>query len=155
MAIERIPEQLGPALERVGEAALDSAGDADASLILYAELDDDMIQTFMRYRLPGEPCLRCTAEFDEATDAIRDAWELSRAAGGRQTWRAIVYRVVDRTMHVDLLYDEHVDDRLTLYDKEERLLARHFPGVEVIPDEPDPDAIELRLAPRRPFWKIW
>ena len=151
--MERIPEQLGPALERVGEAALDAAGNADASLIIYAELDDDMIQAFMRYRLPGEPCLRCTAEFDEATDAIRDAWELSREAGTR--WRAIVYRVADRKMHVDLLYDEHVDERLTLYGKEERLLAEHYPGVDVIPDEPGPDAIELTLPPRRPFWKFW
>jgi hypothetical protein len=65
-----------------------------------------------------------------------------------------VYLVQDRKFRVQLLYDDEVDPELSMYDKEDRLLEEHFPGMEVEPVDL-PGAVELTLDDR-PFWKkLW
>ena len=148
-----VPEGLEEAMNGIGVAALSAAGDPDARVLLYAEVREDMEQMLLRYMPPGEDKLRCALEFDEAADAVRDAWEISRSAGPRLEWRAILYQVEGGKMRVELLYDEDVDEDLTFYEKELELLERHFPGVDVVPVEL-PGAVELTLA-KRPFWRFW
>ncbi len=149
-----VDEELGDAMNRIGAAALALAGDPDARILLYAEVEEDWDHMILRYALPGAEKLRCVLRFDEVADAVRDAWEHSRAAGPRYRWRAIVYLVEDRKFRVELLYDADVDPELSMYDKEDRLLQEHFPGMEVEPVDM-PGAVELTLADRRPFWKFW
>ena len=154
MDLSDIPEALEAAMNRIGVAALAAAGDPDARVLLYAEVGEDMDQMFVRYMAPGEDRLRCAEATDELGDAVRAAWEISRDAGARQRWRAIVYHVADRKMRAELLYDGEVDEERTFYEKELDLLERHFPGVEVVPVEL-PDAVTLSLPRRRPFWRFW
>jgi hypothetical protein len=148
-----VDEELGEAMNRIGVAALALAGDPDARILLYAEVEEDWDHMILRYALPGAEKLRCVLRFDEVADAVRDAWEHSRAAGSRYRWRAMVYPVKDRKMDVKLLYDGEVDPELTMYDKEDRLLQEHFPGMEAEPVDL-PGAVELTLD-NRAFWKFW
>ena len=147
-----IPENLGEAMNRIGVITLEAVGDPDASVLLYAEVHDDMDQVFLRYMAPGEDKLRCSEQTADIADAVVSAWRISRNAG--QRWRALVYRISERKMHVELLYDEHVDDELTFYEKELRLLARLYPGVEVVPADV-PGSVALSLPRRRSFWRFW
>ncbi|HEX8209023.1 MAG TPA: hypothetical protein VF584_02465 [Longimicrobium sp.] len=141
-------------MNRIGLAALDVAGDPDARILLYAEVEDALDHMILRYAPPGAEKLRCALEFHELADAVRDAWEHSREAGPRYRWRAMLFLVKDRKFRVQLLYDDEVDLGLSMYDKEDRLLAEHFPGTEVEPVEL-PGAVELTLDDR-PFWKkLW
>jgi len=149
-----VDEELGDAMNRIGVAALALAGDPDARILLYAEVEEDWDHMIMRYALPGAEKLRCVLRFDEVADAVRAAWEHSSEAGSRFRWRALVYLVEDRKMRVELLYDGEVDPELTMYDKEDRLLQKHFPGMDVEPVDM-PGAVELSLDDQ-PFWrKFW
>ena len=146
---------LGEGMNRIGVAALAVAGDPDARILLYAEVNEVLVHMILRCALPGAKNLRCAVESDELVDAIRDAWEHSRAAGIRYRWRAMVYLVKDRKMDVKLLYDGEVDPELTMWEKEDLLLHEHFPGMEVEPAEELPGGVELTLDDR-PFWKkLW
>ncbi len=148
-----VDEELGEAMNRIGVAALALAGNPDARILLYAELEEDWDQMILRYALPGAEKLRCIVEFEEVADAVREAWEHSRNAGSRYRWRAMVYLIEDRKMRVELLYDGEVDAEVTMYEKEDRLLHEHFPGMDVETVELR-GAVELSLKDR-PFWKFW
>ena len=144
-----VDDELGEEMHRIGVAALAVAGDPDARILLYAEVEEDLDHMILRYALPGAEKLRCALEFGEVADAVRDAWEQSRRAPFRHQWRAMVYLVKDRRMRVELLYDGEVDPVVSMYDKEDRLLQEHFPGMEVEPVDL-PGAVELTLDDR-PF----
>lgn len=149
-----VDEELGEGMNRIGLAALAAAGDPDARILLYAEVEEALDHMILRYAPPGAEKLRCVLRFDEVADAVRDAWEHSREAGPRYRWRAMLFLVKDRKFRVQLLYDDEVDADLSMYDKEDRLLEEHFPGMDVEPVDM-PGAVELTLDDR-PFWKkLW
>ena len=148
--------ELGPAMDRVGTEALAIAGDETARVLIYGEFSDDMDQLFFRHGPADGTTLRCEDDVPGVFDALRAAWELCRAKGEKYCWRAVIYRVELGKMDVRLLYDDEVDDALTLYDKEERLLETYYPGVEVEPVPQDrPGSVRLLPSRRPPFWKLW
>ncbi len=151
---EMLP-QLGEAMERAGVEALAVAGNPDARVLIYAELSEQLEQAIFRHGPPDGNQLHCSENFDRVLDALRDAWEISRARGRKFRWRAVIYRIERGRMDVKLLYGREVDPRLTLYDKEEQLLSTYYPGVIVVPAVPSPGAFELEAVPRRPWWKLW
>ena len=149
-----IDDELGEGMSRIGHAALAVAGDPDARILLYAEVEEDLDHMILRYALPGAGKLRCALAFGEVADAVRDVWEHSREAGPRYRWRAMLFLAQGRKFRVELLYDADVDPELSMYDKEDRLLAEYFPGMEVEPVDL-PGGVELTLD-ERPFWKkLW
>ena len=147
-----IPEELGEAINRIGVQALAVAGDPDARLLFYVEVHPGMDHMIFRHASPGEEKLRCAEESDELVEAMREAWDICNQAG--VPWRAMVYFIENQAMKVELLYDEQVSEALTMYEKEEALLDKYFPGMEVVPVDL-PGAVQLSLRSPRPFWKIW
>ena len=125
------PPEMGDYFNDIGVEALRLVGDEDARILFYAEVSEDLEHMIFRYAMPGDSKLRYREDFDAVADAMRDAWEYSRSLGPKYRWRGIVYRVQDRKMAVDILYDEDIDPELSMFDKEDRLLEKYYPGMEV------------------------
>ena len=125
------PPELDEILDRTGVEAPAAAGDDDARMLYCGEAREDRFQVLLRFARKRDSKLRCSEDVDEIIGSMREAWEISRSLGPAFTWRAMVYRIENRKRAVDLLSGDEVDEALTLYDKEEKLLAKHFPGMEV------------------------
>lgn len=147
-----IPQGLDEAINRIGLEALAIAPDDGCSVLFYAEVRPDMEHMILRYALPGEGELRCAEASDRLVDALREAWDICARAA--KAWQAMIYVIKDRKLKVELLYQGEVSDKVTMYEKEDALIAKYFPGMEVIPVEL-PGSVSLSLEPGRPFWKFW
>lgn len=127
------PPEMGDCFNDIGVAAVRLVGDEDARILFYAEVIEGLEHMIFRYAKPGEAKFHCREEFDSVADAMRDAWEYSRSLGPKFQWRGIVYRVEDRKMAVEILYEEDIDPELSMFDKEDKLLEKYYPGMEVGP----------------------
>jgi hypothetical protein len=153
---EDIPPELDEAINRIGVEALKVAADDDARVLIYGEISEDLDHMIFRHGPAGGSTLYCADDVPEVLDAVHDAWEICRARGEKYRWRAILYRIERRKIDVKLLYADEVDEELSMYDKEDRLLETYYPGVEIVPMAPDPPgSVRLQSPDRSPLWKFW
>jgi hypothetical protein len=122
---------MGDYFNDIGVEAVRLVGNEDAKILFYAEVVDGVEHMIFRYAKPGESKFHCREDIDTVADAMRDAWEYSRSLGPKYTWHGIIYRVEDRKMAVDLLYEGDVDFDESMFDKEDRILEKYYPGMEV------------------------
>jgi len=125
-----LPPELADHFNRIGIEALSLAESDDDRVLLYAEVTEDTENAFVRYARRNDRKFQCAADLEGVPDALRDAWEFSRSLGAEHAWTAVVYRINDRKISVDLLYANDVDLNASMYDKEEKLLEKHYPGME-------------------------
>lgn len=125
------PPEMGDYFNDIGVEAVQLVGNEDAKILFYAEVIDGLEHMIFRYAMPGDSNFRCREDIHPVADAMRDAWEYSRSLGPKFEWRGIIYRVEDRKMAVEILYDEDIDPDLSMYDKEDRILEKYYPGMGV------------------------
>jgi hypothetical protein len=125
------PPEMGDYFNDIGVEAVRLVGNEDAKILFYAEVIDGLEHMIFRYAEPGESKFRCREDIHSVADAMRDAWEYSRSLGSKYQWRGIIYRVEDRKMAVEILYEEDIDPELSMYDKEDKILEKYYPGMSV------------------------
>ena len=155
MLCMKFSDEFESALNRIGVEALAVAGNEDARVLIYAEVCEELEHVIFRHGEPGGTKLYCADDYPAVLDALRDAWEISRAMGAKYTWRAMVYRVEQGRMDVDLKYKGEIDENLSMYDKEDRLLEEYYPGVEVVPMPEDPPGSFQPEPSSKPLWRFW
>lgn len=120
--------ELGDRLNDLGALILERIGDADAKVLLYAEVDESGDTVFLVFRRPGEACLRALDEIGDISDSISAAWEHSRS-GAAAVWRGMTYLIEDRKMKVTFHYGDEVGSDPLMIRQTQALLAEHFPGL--------------------------
>ena len=125
------PPEMGDYFNEIGVQAVRLVGNPDAKILIYGEVVNGLEHMIFRYANPGDVNFRCRDDTDLVGDAMRDAWEYSRSLG--YEWTGILYRLADRKMTVNLLYGGDIDPEDSMYDKEEKILEKYYPGMEVEP----------------------
>ena len=133
--------QPGPAsVESIGRALVEAVGTSEAVILLYAQFDEGMVATAIRYVPTGGAVISDIADQPDALhDALSAAWETVRAQMQPEPWREMIYVVDNGQVSVTLLYPEQIDPGRTLHEKVEAESERLFPGLPHVADlTPDP-----------------
>lgn len=122
--------EFGDRLNQIGVEAIGTVGDEDAKILIYADMADDSDEIIFLAARSGEDRLRTPDDVLPVADALRAAWTYSRGLGPEHRWVAIAYRIEDRKMSVELFYDGDVPADEGIFEKQDRLVAKYFPGMD-------------------------
>lgn len=117
--------------QSIGHAALRSAADLHGKVLVYAEVQPDVIEAGLFYER-GEAQVVTFRYCSEALeDALYELWERWQEVPGNKPWFGLSYLIRDSKLQVDLTYPDQIVPNEGSIDRRRRLVRQHFGDVKV------------------------
>ncbi|MBE7157679.1 MAG: hypothetical protein INR62_04465 [Rhodospirillales bacterium] len=115
----------------VGRLALANAPGLSGKLLVYAEVQQGVIESGMFYERDVKRIVTFRYCTDELEDRLYELWERWKETPGNAPWFGLTYLVQDNKLQIDLLYPEQVNAREGLLDRRPRLVKQYFGDVKI------------------------
>jgi hypothetical protein len=116
--------------QEIGGAALDSAADLSGRLLVYAEIEEDVVSADMFYiESSGKVRFRFCA--DALRDILYDFWQFWREQVGNKEWRTLCYVIDEGRFAIDIQYDDQLNGEEGLSERRPRVIEKYFNGITV------------------------
>jgi hypothetical protein len=122
-------------LENIGHATLDLVSGESQLILLYAEVDEQMMALDVFYR-DTAGVVHYKQGSTALADLVRELWREARQGGKQDEWCVLCYAINGLQMNIDLTYPNSINPLEGVPERRPRALNKYFGTITV--DYSDP-----------------
>lgn len=117
--------------QSIGRLALQNAPNLCGKLLVYAEVQEGVIESGMFYERGADRVVTFRYCTEELEGLLYDLWELWQTIPGNSPWFSLAYFVRNAKLQIDLSYPEHVNLKEGLLSRRPQVVEKYFGRVTV------------------------
>ena len=116
--------------QKIGRLALEMAEHAAERLLVYAEVEDEVISADLFYTTSVSEGVRFRFASTALREEIYSFWDAWRK-DGKPEWRTMAYVMVGGKFSIDFLYEDQMKADEELHDRRPKVVREHFGDMKV------------------------